>query len=703
MERGMSLPQPGYVKVGLTDYIDASGVLVHPPPIPSERWTCLLHVLGPSAVLSEDDEGQTPLVGATVLLAILDAMGRPTRKEENVDLLLTVPIPEDVCVGTILTGLLGTDRFSVQAQASLLLGELGHLPAVDRLIANLHEAHEVGRRAAAEALGRLRAESALGTLVASPWDDDDSVNVARIEAMVRIDEWGTVSELLGQGPGAGVRAGGDEEHDAHSVVELMATACNSDEPGPLLPLLDAEDEGIRRTVARLLANRPRWAPLILGAVKGRLQVEDEPAVLLQLARAASNSGKEALPVLIPLLGEEGWHTRLAGCVGLGLLGEAGRSAAPALTSRLTDEAEMVCLEAALALSLIGATDPVAEDLLADGWSTRMGRLHRAAAGPQDADWAHQARMLLGQVEPTIQLLDTLLSGASNRVRGVAAMLVSLTGHPVLPSLFDAMARDDSREVPLDVRRSCAAAMLLMGTPPGRLGLVHRLLLCHAAEQPGRTGGSIDGLQERVGTVATLLAKDGDWPVRLAAAGLLQRVVPDGGAFKDLVWWSAQHDPDSDVRDIATEMIGDDWRSQGVGDHLAAVAVAPKGSSADAVRVQGLTALADVDAGLGHLVARRFARDSNRTVARVASRVLVQTSDEGQTPTVVDRALRLLDDPSWTKREAACDLLGAASVEHLGEVMVHKMTQALLKRVSDDDADVSAAARKALQCLGHSVD
>jgi HEAT repeat protein len=264
------------------------------------------------------------------------------------------------------------------------LGDARHPSTVATLLAALGDPLAAIRAGAARALGWPGNGAAVEPLVARARDaaEDRDVRVAAIDALGRIGApaaVGTVEALSGDGDVVVRRA---------ALLALMesALAPHADQVGAALRLLaDVAQEGHPRARAAAL----------LGGVRGDARVL--PALLAALRETRPPTGYDALPVPGTLAGMQQTmaqrlrslnNVRAHAAWALGGLGD--RAAVPDLLAVLADPDPAVRLRSAGALGLLGAREAVPRlvDLLSDEEAlvramaaTALGGLDDRSAGP----------------------------------------------------------------------------------------------------------------------------------------------------------------------------------------------------------------------------------------------------------------------------------------------------------------------------------
>jgi HEAT repeat protein len=689
----MTLPPPRYATIGLETYLREVALPIVLPPGEPSSWTSALHLFGAFPLVAKDDRGMVDLLDDDLLRMILRSFGRPTRDEERLPLLLTTPIPGDRDLAQVLAPLLKHKTYWVRQRVAILIGLLGLEGALDGLVANLMDSDNDARRGAAEGLGRLGSAEAIQALVRGPWEDSDaSVDMARCAALARIGDWERTASAVAETTASG---------DGFELLQVMVAAHRTGDGTVLIERMEAGDDEVKRAGARFLLGHPAVTARHVTAVGELLQSIDDTDTLIPLAYALGAVGEDAIEVIEELLSAGEWRHRQAGCMAACHLGEAGAAIATPLVATLSDDDSDVQRDAALACSILGIQPEVADARWHNDMSTSYQFAFRAAELSRTKPGAALAGEVMGLVAPTRRLLSVLGLGSSGDAdtRGYAALGLALREPEMMAPTLDAMARDDSRDVPIGLRRWCAGGLLLTGVAPAKLGLAHRILLAHEGAVSSQPGGGIEGLDGRCGELACLAAKDGDWPVRIDALRLMQRLSGEVGAFADLIGHIAEHDSDTDCRKQARNMLGHAWHQTSVADDLAAVLAGTR-RAGDEAKAAALNRVMSADPTLGGVLAGRFIRSDKRELARAASRILGSGLTSSTAPAEVAAALGRLEADGWVEREAACDLLGALPAGAVNNDLLEELCEALAVRVSDDhDSDVQSAARQALARLG----
>lgn len=265
-------------------------------------------------------------------------------------------------VEPLIEALEDTDS-SVSEGAALALSKLGSL-AVDRLIEALPSADPEVRlavvwvlgvvrdqRAAATALGRLRAPSAVPLLVDLLRDQDEEVRGAAANALGLVADARAIGPLLEL-----MRSGGEAATEAALAVAAMGPPAVA----PLMALLTDPDDDVGDAAAGALAaicepaaepllalmrdtegdDRARWraawalsmmGPAVVDALMALLGHE-APCVRGRAVRALSGAGvPRALDAVLPLLGDQDERVRCSAAASIGRMG-CSRGVAPLLAA-----------------------------------------------------------------------------------------------------------------------------------------------------------------------------------------------------------------------------------------------------------------------------------------------------------------------------------------------------------------------------------
>ena len=688
------LPAPRYAVDGLAAWLAAVPVALPLPPGPSGGWTCVLSMFGPRVVLSKGDRGYDRALDADLLRDLLGALGRPVDPNEQEALLLATPVPAAGGATAFCVRLLRDPRYAIRQKAALLLGMLGDKAAMRPLAERLDDDDNDARRGAAEGLGRLGDPAAAVELARRAWDSDVSVSCARLEAIERLGAWGDVAGLLDV----------SSSDEAAGLARAIVAGVADGDPAELIERLTSSNSDVQRVVARVLVGHPSLAAASVDALVRRLRDTSDVASSLLAARALGAAGEDALDALVELLGDDAWEVRMYAAIALGSSPELAAAALDPLREKLDDPDDDVKREAALAMTAGGSNDPRATSLIRGNGSGRYNFFERAAALGATVDALQVPAMLMGYRPPGLALASVLVdTKLDTHVRGVGAMLLALAEPELLAASFDRVARDDGRGTALEVRRFAAGALLLTGCAPRYVGIVHRLLLFHAGDAAARgTVGAGPDLASRAHELATLAAKDGDWPVRLDALRLLSHLGADAlKPYASLVAHMARHDPDKDVREFASSLGDRSWRTEGMAELLADALVSVHGADADqGRRVAALRQLAAEVPAVAMPLAMSLFYGDDRQLCRAAGEVIGGATRAEDVGAVVNSVLSRLEDSGWVAREATADLLGAIPPERWPEALLDEVSELLQSRLDDDsDGDVRNAARAALGRLG----
>jgi len=663
-------------EAALRAWLDAVRWALPMPPGDASGWGSLLGGLGPRRVLATTPSG-LDVCDRSLLAALLEALGRPVSPGEHDYLLLATPVPLAE-VEPALRRLLHHPSYWVRQNAAWVVG-LGSHPASDALLPLLDDADNDVRRASAWGLGRHATPEVVRALATRPWDVDPTVDGARLEALA--PHLASVRRWVGDVP----------DGPGRQLLEAAVRAADGAVDG-LAAWLQHDVEPLRHAAGVCLAAVPgaaaEAAEQVLAAIRAAPGVDSQRGAILALAAA----GEEGVELAVSLLGDEAWALRQCGAMALGQAGPHAEDAVGALERCLDDDDPDVQREAALALLSVGHSVDLAQAMLLRS-VTREGRfLARAMAtgatlGPVDA--------LTGRCPPDANLLSLALAPGDDRLRGVACLLLAQALPEAFGPLMGALAADEARRVPLEVRRAAAAATLLAGHVPGEAAVRLRLLLGHGEgelPQPKRLVG--EGAR-----LARIAFTDGDAPVRAAALRALRALGPEAEPFRSLLAWQAAHDPDADVRRLAGADATPAWAPRAIGEQVRVVAL-PAARFEPAARAQALRDVWAADTSLGLALGRALPlADDDRELSREAARLRGRGLRGVEAEAVCRRALMALDDPRWTVREAAADLLGAVPPQEISSGLRDELVEALGAMAdSDYDGDVQVAAAAAAASL-----
>ncbi|MCS7272638.1 MAG: MFS transporter [Fimbriimonadales bacterium] len=201
-----------------------------------------------------------------------------------------------------LTAALHDPTPEVRREAAKALGVIGDARAVPALVQALHDPASDLVLEAAEALGAIGSSEATPELVKLLSAERIEVRIAAIQALRRIADPRALPHLLERlerAPGPLEQASLLEAitttlERADSSVQLSATQ--------FVRWLESEHADVRADAAAVLAQLPR-EPQIAPLLRARLQQEESPAVLAQLARALARHGEaQDVARLLPQMG-----------------------------------------------------------------------------------------------------------------------------------------------------------------------------------------------------------------------------------------------------------------------------------------------------------------------------------------------------------------------------------------------------------------
>ncbi len=693
----MTLAAPRYTADGLKAWLAAVPAPIVVPPGDPSTWTCLLCEIRTDLLFRHDDVGRVKLLDTDILRLVLRELGRPVRDDERDALLLATPVPTGLSVVEVFCRLLRHESYWARQRSAIVLGHLGDASVLPDLAGRLTDSDNDARRGAAEGIGLLGSRDGLRHLVAhlGRREDDGSVDAAVVTSLLRLDDWEAVRELAEP-------IEMDEDRDGHRLLGAILAAEESGEAQGVAELLATDADHTRRAAARYLCTRPEVAAGALEALVAYVESEDDVDNAMVGAEALGRAGEEALEALVDMLEHTNWRTRMVACSAFAYVPDLGE-AAVALALKLDDDDTDVQREAGLALLVQGARRTRALARVQAQFTASYRFVERAAQVAHAVPELSSLRRMLGMEPPSRELL-VMLQGNSwsdDRARGVSTMLLALAEPDLCAALFEAQAIDSAQNLAVDYRRYAAAALMLTGRAPRRLGALHRILLCHEGSVGSMPKGSVAALVGRGGELATLAATDNDWQVRLDALKLLQLLGGESAEHRELLEHVAEADTDSDCRSQAADMLERRWSSAGLPDQLAQLLAPGRSVDSDA-RGRLFAQLAGAEPALGMTLARRFMAGNDRSLARAAARIVGSNTTSETAHALVSAAVARLDDGSWVTREAAADLLGAVPVEVMGDLLEEVVEALSVKVEGDADNDVQTAAREALASLGQEV-
>ena len=422
---------------------------------------------------------------------------------------------------------LGSTDHIERGNAANALGNMGELAvsAVEPLIAACDDEDLFVRRAAYDALGKIRDRRALDTLIAALEDDRNEKNnrCAAIEALGKLGDVRAVMPLLRH---AAKFPGGVEE-----VTCLMAIRSPGAEAvEPLVESAKDDDERVRAHAVQVLGmigetldHSHAVEPPLVEAAK-----DDDERVRAHAVRALGMIGQpfdhpQVVPVLIQALGDSSEHVRGVAALYLGRI--KSLAAVEHLIAALDDTAWSVRQDACFALGAIG--DPRAVDPLIAALGDEAWRVRCAAA-----------RALAELREPTA--VEALVGAIDDETKRIVVEALGEIGEPrSFESVLQAL--DDDR---VDVRVAAVEALgkladtrgvdplstLLETEPDPRLRFTIMLALNRIKGRPDRT-------------VLAAAIRDEDDEVRYLAFQFL--VNREGATLEDVA--TALTSEDRDVR------------------------------------------------------------------------------------------------------------------------------------------------------------
>lgn len=245
-------------------------------------------------------------------------------------------------------------RWAERATAARLLGRLGVVEAVPKLVAAMRDPQEDARSvkaAAAQALGEIRAPEAIPLLLGELETRDEWASPRLANVLVSFGET-AVPQLV---------AVLDDEHPVNTRVwaaQILGKIGAASAAGPLMARLGDRSEQVRMSAAEALGaigDRRATNQLVQVALR-----DPVPPVRAEAARALGSLGDPTVvDTLVGLLGDPDYWTRLRAIEAIELLEPNDPIA---LDSALRDPSPEVRKRAAVALQRIGVLDVRVADL-----------------------------------------------------------------------------------------------------------------------------------------------------------------------------------------------------------------------------------------------------------------------------------------------------------------------------------------------------
>jgi HEAT repeat protein len=296
--------------------------------------------LGQIAAAHRDSAG--PVVAAVGRALRTDAS--PAVREQAAVVLGQMRPEESAAALTDLTESMRTEReAAVKREVATALARLGRLakPAVQPLTAALKDADPAVRAAAADALGRIGpdAQAAAPELLPLLKDAEKSVRRAAIFGLGRVDPEvkdapaAALTEILKSDPDLDLRR--------EALLALGFLGERSRTVAALAGVLSDKNTELRALAALTLGRLGSAVRSVEADLLKALTSDPEKEVRLNLVRTLCSSYGADAPVLIPALTERlredpAYEVRIAVAEELGALGQAGKSALPALRTAQRD-------------------------------------------------------------------------------------------------------------------------------------------------------------------------------------------------------------------------------------------------------------------------------------------------------------------------------------------------------------------------------
>lgn len=576
-------------------------------------------------------------------------------------------------------------RWADRATAARLLGRLGVVDAVPKLVAAMRDPQEDARSvkaAAAQALGEIRAPEAIPLLLKELETRDEWASPRLASVLVSFGDTALpqLIEVL------------DDEHPVNTRVwaaQVLGKISGAAAAGPLMARLNDRSEQVRMSAAEALgAIGDRRATNLLVQVALRDPV---PPVRAEAARALGQLGDATVvDTLVELLGDPDYWTRLRAIEAIELLKPDDPIA---LDSALRDPSPEVRKRAAVALQRIGVLDARVEDLAKNERTTveramrtlvemgRAGLIESILAHLEHPDLRVRSRIteILGRVNDPYVLpaLEPLLTDGEWPVRVRAVEAVGR----IRPTNGLALAIPLLSDPEENVRSAAVAAVQSLGLGDDAEGLaaVVRLFDTDNAEVRATVvktvafleGAPVDELVQRA-----LL--DPNHEVRLRA---LRAVEERPGAERVPVLVDQLGDPSFAGRALAVRILGR------IGTEEAIEAVVKNLDTPDRELREALT---DVIAAKGVDFLLGVAERSKGEEMELA---LVWALGKTGLPEAAPHVLARAEHDAPSVRAAACGALGKLRAKEAGRV---------LERLAHDRSErVRAAAANALGAIGMS--
>ncbi|MFT7519810.1 MAG: hypothetical protein ACI9MC_001954, partial [Kiritimatiellia bacterium] len=468
---------PHYVNDWLDSWLSAVGA---PIPLPPHRpWTCLLHLVGPSALLWRDDKDVGQVIDRDLAAALLHQMGRPTRAPETLALLLVTPVPANVDLARATGDLLEHTSFDVRHRAALLIGCLDLHSAADRVYAHLSDSDDDVRQACWQTVGRLGTPHGAQAALDWPiWDAHDAVNAARFDAISRLGLWSRLDERLRELP----------EHPARSVAQHLCAATKGDAQSADY-LVYHDIVAYRRSVFRALSSGECDAAAHDELLVSALFTEVDEVCRDLIVRALGTAGTAAAELLYESLAHDDPTVRAAVCAALAELGEDAAfrddaTARRALQLAAMDRDESVAANAVLALHRVGDTARQFEGRLWAGLCQHTF-FERAARLGDGLRSLVPLRSLYASEPAPADLVHLVVRAPHTDLRRVASYVLADQRPDLAAQVMESLVRNATGDVQLQLRRDAAAAMMLTGHAPQSMGCLHQIALTPGAVRDPR--------------------------------------------------------------------------------------------------------------------------------------------------------------------------------------------------------------------------
>jgi HEAT repeat protein len=583
----------------------------------------------------------------------------------------------------------------VRARAAVTSPAAGNV-AIELLIKVLRDPEPLVRRSAIQALGELKATSAVDALTPFLKDDDQSTRKAAAVALGRIGDK-KVAAALETATGSNA----DQWEYAAALYRLG----NRDHLSQVTDALRSEYADVRQRALKALLefgdNRALPALLALASDDAAVKRGESPWIRLALADGLAHfDGEEPRVALINMLGDSEAAVRAASATSLvkisspdpkseasqrsliALIGALKKETVPLVVTTITDGLSVFDRARVADLLLDARTEgklsPTILGVLAASGVTAESETSQLTAG-NAAEQIRAAERLsrLGDPRAVAPLIDAL-TGAKElqvRVKSAEALGALRDRHAVEPLISASHAPE------AQLRTAAVTALGLIGDHVAAEAL---FVAVRDSEPAVREAGlhALAAFGISVERVSSDLSSS-NWQVRAAAVTTLARL-GDRGAVPPIV--SALKDSDSRVRSEAARALGT-FNDQSATDALIG---ALRDQSAD-VRVEATFSLGRLKDSRALAPLTLLLSDGDPRVSLAAAESLARLQDPRATRVLIDS----LSSTDWRVRSRATQVLARIAGEGMLDQAVGPLTIAL----ADKDPVVRYYAAEALVGIG----